>query len=279
LDLEDGTVELHEFDRGSRMFPTLEGVGVCSSNSIHLLDSNLNVYRSVDVAPNSQLMGDGVKGVWSLSPVPAQPTRKALKHLSAQNNEWKLVRYVPVECAIIMDTKGGVWVHTKSEGERMHPGLWYLKVNKQKRVMPPLPRDAKLTSDGRGGVFMLCKHGDGSKIWHITKQGRQLELILDCDFQKETKVITMNQDGVYVHCKREGQWALFWVQSNGMIVPRHECPRDGKVVSDRKGSAWIMQRVSRSSSERMVVMVSAQTGRRFTGHSRFPAGTTLGGAY
>lgn len=229
-----------------------------------------------EIDGNSQIVSDGGDGIWTLS---SHGGLKTLKYYSDEFPDGKNVRRVSEQSTLIQGLNDAAWVHVKRGSETIEAGLWFFKTRGQKKVRAgeEIAADAKVAPDGNGAVWVMQSKQGSTYISHVTRTDRRpyRDSRVPCDFTKDSKVITSANNGVYVHTRKDNQWALFFYK-NDMLHRRKICPKTAKVVADRHGNAWAMEK---SGSERILYKVNGPANTVETISQRHPAGTIMLGAY
>jgi hypothetical protein len=281
----DKAIHIGVFHRESRLIVNDEdGILVCAPKKRNPSESvvwNVNLERTeriCEIPTNAQITSDGECGVWALTPTEGA---KELSFYDADSATGRAMELLPEACYIIQDPLGAVWIHVRMKGStEMEPGLYYYAGRGQLTKMKSIEQDAKCCPGAEG--VCIATNVDGKVQLNIVDLGpEQPSNILPCSgSSQDTRVISREIDsGMYVHCPKDNRWKLCLLDHSGQFNDICDCPKDARIVGNRKGGAWILKHTGASHQTRMLVsLVSvSETGLVRDHGLAFPPGSKICG--
>ena len=284
----DGSVPVIEADCSSiHLVPYADGyitmVQDAQAGIVEGYDCSSTTIFRYDVDADVQIASDGGSGIWTLGSCASAHNCKMLKYYNRQHRAGKYVRQLSSQSTLIRGMNEACWVHVKRESEHIPAGLWFFKAQGQKKVRSgdDISTDAAITPNADDSVWVMeCSQ----RRTYLSRAGRfssgsalSQRIEVQCDFTKDTKLITSTTGGVYVHTRKDGQWGLFIYKDNS-LRNLMDCPRGSKVVADNHGNAWVLQR-GISQSQRVLYKVNGQSETIERIPERHTAGTIMTGAF
>jgi len=248
-----------------------ESIGDAGDAHWTLWHANQEGERSLYRYPaESRLAGDGQGGVWLLCETAdenegGEDPDWCLWHAS-ESEEHRLYTY-PRDSQLASDGQGGIWILCETErgsGSIASAGaaaaplfrLWHATASAE-RALHSFPGDAKLSGDGRGGVWVLgaplvadageaAPNADWS-LWHVAQVEKRCLL----QYPAGSRIQGDGQGGVWILCETtdeegdgsegsDGDWCLWHTKPDGAEICLYRYPKETKIAGDGLGGVWLL---------------------------------------